>query len=224
MNYKIDPHSGLRYLEKENSNNTPVILLLHGYGANAMDLFPISDLKCFKPARWIFIEAPHAPPEIAAFGGKSWFHLDIAHFQKLISEGRFDEVYKRHPEDINIVHNKLSIFLDSLLIRPSQLILGGFSQGAITATDFILTKKIKPKALIHFSGSLIKYDIWSQHGFADIPIFQSHGHYDMTLPINGAHKFKELSNSKNHQFEVFEGGHEIPIEILKKCADFLKSL
>ena len=224
MNYKIEKHSGLKYIEKENSKGHQVFVFLHGYGANAMDLFPISHLEYFPQARWIFIEAPLTSPEIADSGERAWFHLDITHFQTLIVEKRFDEFYNRNPKGIKIVHDQLSTFLNRLCISPEELVLGGFSQGAITVTDFIFTKQIVPQALVFFSGTIINYENWKQQNLTDLPIFQSHGCDDETLPLEGAQKFKDLSNSKNHQFEIFKGGHEIPPQILKKCADFLKAL
>lgn len=218
-----DKKSGLKYLFNAGNPDQPTVVLLHGYGANAQDLYSISDLRFIKELdlNWLFLDGPLIPPELAAFGGRAWFDVNISHFQTLIQEGRFKEFYSREPENINFLHDKLTLFIESMRLEPKDFYIGGFSQGAMVATDFLYAKKIKPKGLIHLSGTVIRQNLWMSGSLEDIPIFQSHGKFDPVLPVQGAQHFRSISKSKKHHLEIFQGGHEIPIDILLKLKDFL---
>lgn len=223
MKLQQDRKSGLKYLFNAGNPDQPTVILLHGYGANAQDLYSISDLRFIKELdlNWLFLDGPLVPPELAAFGGRAWFDVNIGHFQTLIQEGRFKEFYSREPENINLLHDKLSLFVESMRLEPKDFYIGGFSQGAMVATDFLYTTKIKPKGLIHLSGTVIRQNLWMSGSLEDIPIFQSHGKFDPVLPVQGAQHFKSISKSKKHRLEIFQGGHEIPIDIILKLKDFL---
>lgn len=226
MKLQLDKKSGLKYLFNPGNPDKATIIMLHGYGANAADLYPISELNFFRDLdlNWIFLEAPLAPPEIAMFGGRAWFNVDIAYFQTLVREGRFKEYYSREPENIAKIHDQISLFIESMRLKPEEIILGGFSQGAMVATDYMYSKNFKPRGLLFLSGTVIRQDAWTTGSLAELPIFQSHGKNDEVLPVGGAHLFKSISKSKKHQLEIFNGGHEIPIEILLQCHKFLSSL
>jgi phospholipase/carboxylesterase len=247
MKLQTDKKSGLKYLFNPGDINKPTCVIFHGYGASAENLFPISDVSYIKnlDLNWIFIDGPLSPPEIAMFGGRAWFEVNIEYFQTLIREGRFKEYYSREPEGLDKLYSKVDLFLESMRLKMSDIILGGFSQGAMVATDYIYSKLAKPvisatiststsaqnqtqftkpKALLHWSGTVIRQHIWMNSSLEGLPIFQSHGQFDNVLPVQGAHYFKSISKSKNHRLEVFQGAHEIPLETLIKTSEFLKSI
>jgi phospholipase/carboxylesterase len=226
MKYQQEKKSGFKYLFSPGNPDKPTVVMFHGYGANAADLYSIADLKFMKDLElnWIFLEAPMAPPQIAMFGGRAWFDVDISHFQKLIMEGRFKEYYSREPENIDKLHDKISLFLEAVRLTPNEVILGGFSQGAMVCTDFMYAKKYKARGLLFLSGTVIRHNLWMEGSLEGIPVFQSHGKHDEVLPVQGAMHFKSISKSKKHQLEIFQGGHEIPLEILKSLSEFLKTI
>ncbi len=223
MKLQQDKKSGLKYLFNAGNPDHPTVIMLHGYGANAQDLYSISELRFIKELdlNWLFLDGPLVPQELQAFGGRAWFTLDIAHFQTLIQEGRFKEFYSREPENINALHEKLSLFIESMRLEAKDFYIGGFSQGAMVATDYLYSSKIKPKGLIHLSGTVIRQNLWMSGSLVETPIFQSHGKMDPVLPVQGAQHFKSISKSKKHHLEIFQGGHEIPLDILLKLKDFL---
>lgn len=226
MKLHQDKKSGLKYLFNPGNPDKPTVIMFHGYGANAMDLYSISELNFIKELElnWFFLDGNLAPRELAAFGGRAWFDVDIAHFQRLIAEGRFKDYYSREPENIDELHKKISLFLESMKLLPHEVIMGGFSQGAMVCTDYIYSQNYKPKGLIFLSGTVIRQNLWMAGSLEGIPIFQSHGKMDGTLPVQGAHHFKSISKSKNHKLEVFQGAHEIPIEVLLSMKNYLESL
>ncbi len=227
MKLQTDKKSGLKYMFNPGNPDKPTVVIFHGYGANAADLYSISELVSIKGLNynWLFLEGAEAPPQIAAFGGRAWFNVDIEHFQRLVAENKFKEYYSREPENIDLLHKKISLFLDSMKLDQKDVILAGFSQGAMVCTDFICSAKYKPRALIFMSGTVIRQHKWIESNMLkDLKIFQSHGDKDPVLPAQGAKHFRSLTQSKSHELHLFNGGHEIPVEILTKCKDFLKSL
>lgn len=221
-----DKKSGLKYLFNPGNPDKPTVIMFHGYGANAADLYSISEVNFIKELElnWVFLDAPMAPPELAMFDGRAWFNVDIAHFQQLIREGRFKEYYAREPEGINNIHDKIELFIESMRLQPNEVILGGFSQGAMVCTDFIYAKNYKPKALLFLSGTVIRQNLWMEGSLEGLPIFQSHGKFDDVLPAQGAQHFKSISKSKTHTLNIFQGGHEIPLETLVQAKAFLEKL
>ncbi len=226
MKLQQDKKSGFKYLFNAGYPDKPTVIMFHGYGANAEDLYSLSELNFIKALNlnWLFLDGPLSPPPIAMFGGRAWFDVDINYFQTLIAEGRFKEYYSREPENIELLHDKITLFLESMKLQPTEVILGGFSQGAMVCTDYIYTKKYHPLGLIFLSGTVIKQNLWMKGGLENTPIFQSHGKNDNVLPVQGAHHFKSIAKAKSHHLEIFPGGHEIPMQILQAMKVFLESL
>lgn len=226
MNYETEKESALRYIEFFNESEYPTIVLLHGYGANARDLAGIARIPEFEalPFNWIFVEAPLEPEELKEINGKAWFNVDIAHFRSLILQNKFDEYYGRTPENIDYLQDSLEIFLRNKKLTEENLILGGFSQGAMVATDHLYEKKIRPLALLHLSGTVIREETWKSQTLEKLKIFQTHGRFDDVLPAQGALHFKEIAKSNHHKLHIFDGGHEIPPKILFELYNFLKDL
>lgn len=224
MNYQTDKESNLKYIEFFNDPDFPYIVLLHGYGANAKDLASIAKISEFAALKynWIFPEALLSPAELQSINGKAWFEVDIAHFQSLVLQNKFDEYYSRSPENIDFIHDSLEIFFKNKKLTEKNMILGGFSQGAMVATDHLYEKKIRPLALLYLSGTVIREGLWKSQSLENLKIFQTHGRFDDVLPVQGALHFKEIAQSKDHKLHVFEGGHEIPPQILFELYTFLK--
>lgn len=226
MKYLKEPKSDLRYIEFFNEPEYPTIVLLHGYGANARDLAGIAEIPEFEALKfnWVFIEAPMTPPELAMINGKAWFEVDIAYFQSLVLQNKFDEYYSRTPENIEYLHDTLEIFFKEKRLNESNMILGGFSQGAMVATDHLYEKKLRPLALLYLSGTVIREGLWNTQTLENLKIFQTHGRFDDVLPVQGALHFKEIAKSNHHKIHIFDGGHEIPPNILFEMYNFLKTL
>lgn len=226
MKYLSEPKSNLNYIEFFNDADYPTVVLLHGYGANARDLAGIAEIPEMEALNlnWMFIEAPMAPPDLAMINGRAWFDVDIAYFQSLILQNKFDEYYSRTPENIDYLHDTLEIFFQAKHLNEKNMIIGGFSQGAMVATDHLYEKKLRPLALLYLSGTVIREGLWKTQSLENLKIFQSHGRFDEVLPVHGALHFKEIAKSNDHKIHIFDGGHEIPPKVLFEMYNFLKSL
>jgi len=107
-----------------------------------------------------------------------------------------------------------------------DLIIGGFSQGAMLATEVFLKAPETPAGLICLSGTLLSQPYWQElaQNRKGSTVFMSHGEMDQVLPHKGSvalQKFFE-SNGIKTQFASFRGAHEIPVPVLNKLASYIK--
>ena len=106
-----------------------------------------------------------------------------------------------------------------------KLVLGGFSQGAMIATDVALRLEEAPGALVVLSGTLLIEDAWRTKAKArtGLPVFQSHGRQDPVLPFAAAEWLRDLfvEAGMQHEFVPFDGGHTIGEDALLKLGAFL---
>ena len=125
--------------DREGGGTGPVVVLLHGYGAPGTDLVPLwRELAVPHEVRFVF---PEAPLELG-FGGRAWWPLDMARLQDRFSKAAVERLIAEVPPGIDEARAALLELL-AVLERdfgalPEQTVLGGFSQGAMLATDIVL--------------------------------------------------------------------------------------
>lgn len=205
------------------------IVLFHGYGADAADLAPLArEIRLARLARWVF---PNAPLQLELgflTSGRAWFPLDMAAFEEAQRKGEHRDLSGAEPPGLAQTRALVESFLAALGGDFSRLVLGGFSQGAILATDLSLRALESPLGLAILSGNLMNEKEWralapSRKG---LPFFQSHGFYDPLLGHAGAQRLEKLLREAGLAGSLFsfEGGHEISLEVLDKLTVFLDSL
>ena len=110
-------------------------------------------------------------------------------------------------------------------IDDSQLVLGGFSQGAMVSLDVALHRDTPPSALILMSGTLLAESEWKPRmsKLAGVPIVQSHGRHDPLLPFSIAQALRDDLTAAGAQVDwiEFAGGHEIPPPVLAGVSTLL---
>ncbi|AHK63189.1 hypothetical protein BOKEGFJH_00305 [Chlamydia avium] len=202
----------------------PVIIFLHGYGSSADNLTFFPSACPFKDMRptWIF---PYGVEKLQSFsGGNAWFPLDEPLFQSLISNPDVTPTTERQYQKLfNVDFNKPKAALESLITeinRPHHdIILGGFSQGAMMTTQLILSSKIPYCGALICSGAMIFEKGWEENisVCGKSPFIQSHGYQDNILPYyHGEKLYSLLSRQLDGDFISFHGGHEIPTAVLQK--------
>lgn len=218
--------AGLEVIEVPGDPEGSTILLLHGYGANAFDLYPICQVYKEPPRpTWLFPHAPLAIPIQPGYVGKAWFPINIEALKTAYHENNPEAVSLAFPFDLADVRETVESLIADMNIPRSKLILGGFSQGAILATDLMLHAKEKSRGLLILSGTLVNEDVWGKlaPAHAGTPFFQSHGMEDPLLPLKMAKELEELLIAKGlrGQLHAFHGGHEIPQATLFQMRQFL---
>ena len=116
------------------------LVLLHGRGANELDLFPVLDF--FDPQRRLVVATPRAPLALPP-GGWHWYAFHAVGFP--------------NAETFGAVYPMASEWLDTFLadrgLAHDRLVLGGFSQGAVMTYALGLgAGRPRPVALIALSG------------------------------------------------------------------------
>jgi phospholipase/carboxylesterase len=206
------------------------IVLLHGFGAPGDDLVPLAQFMDV-PARFVF---PEAPLELGGLYGDSraWWLLDLAKLEADLRSGATRDRRGEVPEGLASAREQLSRFLDQLkpryAIDDRQLVLGGFSQGAMLSLDVALHRDVAPAALLLMSGTLLAETVWTplMGKLAGVPVMQSHGRTDQLLPYAVAELLRDKLRAAGAivDFVQFVGGHEIPPLVLDHAAQLVRGL
>lgn len=217
----------------EGSKPTLAVVLCHGFGASGEDLVPLAPAlaqaapQLAQGVRFVF---PAAPLSLAAMGmprARAWWQLppevlmglerDWATFQDAV------------PEGLATARRALHAVVDAVAagsgLPLSRVVLGGFSQGAMVATDLALRLEEPPAGLALLSGTLLARKEWMRLAArrVGLPVLQAHGRFDDVLPFAQAEALTTLlaGAGLDVAWLPFDGPHTIPTETLEALADFL---
>jgi len=215
--------------DREGGGTGPVVILMHGFGAPGTDLVPLwRELDVPHEVRFVF---PEAPLDLG-FGGRAWWPIDMARLQERFLKGAVERLITEVPAGIGEARTAVLAMLDALErelgLVPETTVLGGFSQGAMLATDVVLRSDRKFGALAVLSGTLISHDEWlklmpARHG---LRVFQSHGRADPVLPFDLAERLRDelTAAGLQVQFAPFNAGHGIAGPALDGLAKVIRDV
>ncbi len=193
-----------------------LFVLLHGLGADGHDLIGLAPhlAEILPGARFVSPDGPE-PCDMAPFG-RQWFSLqdrDIGVLHMALERARAD----------------LDPFVDAELARfalpPERLVLGGFSQGAMTALHVGLRRRPGPAAILAFSGMLVGRNRLADEIESHPPVLIVHGTDDEIMPVARAAEAEAALTAEgiDVQAHVLEGlGHGIDERALALARRFLK--
>tara|TARA_B100000029_G_scaffold39291_1_gene36781 strand:- start:2289 stop:2906 length:618 start_codon:yes stop_codon:yes gene_type:complete len=176
------------------------LVLLHGWGADGDDLIPIGKelIKGLSEIKMelIALRAPQNHPE--GFG-RQWY-------------GLFPPDWDAVPASIEQLTARIKAFSTSSIPLENTFLLG-FSQGGAMALDAGCEMKLA--GLICCSS--YPHPKWIAPQVSP-PVLLLHGEQDQVVPIEASRKvFNCLKLNKiDAELVVFEGGHEIPQNLLLK--------
>ncbi|MDR3625174.1 MAG: dienelactone hydrolase family protein [Chlamydiales bacterium] len=204
----------------------PHVVLLHGFGANAHDLLSLSEMvNAPSNTTWLFPNAPHLVPFSESYIGRSWFSFDMAKLENAMRASRYDELAVGVPPDLSYASDLIIKLLKKIPVSPGNIVIGGFSQGAMLATDVALKMQENLAGLAILSGSVINEAEWKSHALRHkgLHFFQSHGDEDTILSIDLAKRLESLFKDSGllGALQVFQDGHTIPEEVLTSFGEFL---
>ncbi len=116
----------------------------HGFGAGGDDLVGIAGellqmASLEKPVAMLFPAAPLSLADQGMPDGRAWWLLSIQRLMDALGDGHFEQIREEVPEGIEEVRDQLSttiaLFLSRFGLDASQLMLGGFSQGAMICVE-----------------------------------------------------------------------------------------
>ena len=118
------------------------VVMFHGYGADAFDLLPLSqELTNGRRVRWLFPQGVLEVPLGFHMMGRAWFPIDIDALNQAMAQGGHRDFARERPPGMNEACMAARAMLDELNIPMGRIVLGGFSQGAMIATELALTGK-----------------------------------------------------------------------------------
>jgi phospholipase/carboxylesterase len=218
--------------DREGGGSGPLVVLLHGYGAPGEDLVPLQRvLDVPREVRFAFPEAPLSPPELAMYGGRAWWQIDVMALQRAAAAGHARDRMRETPAGLVEARGQVDAMLDELVrelsVPPDKLILGGFSQGAMLALDVALHSARRLAGLILLSSTFLNRDVWQPLMAArmDVPVLQTHGMQDPLLGFDIAVELRDALRKAGSQVEwvEFRGGHELPHAVLDAMGRFIRA-
>ncbi len=206
-------------------------VLCHGYGAPGDDLVGlVPEVLRAQPALSgrVAFAFPEAPLEIPGVPfGRAWWPIDVTHFERALVSGKLEELFEEVPEGMAEARGLLresvtALARDVVGLPMSKVVLGGFSQGAMLATDLALRLDDAPAALAVLSGTLLCRGDWKALAprRKGLPVLQSHGTADPLLPFAAAKELERLLRDAGLDvtFVSFAGGHGIDHGVLDALA------
>lgn len=216
----ITKNLSLHHIIKEpgiKQEKSPVIILLHGYGSDANDLFSFAS----ELPEELFVISAQAPYPMPPYGN-AWYAINFNSTQ-----GKFsDNVQAVKSRDLILK------FIDEVLekypVDPENLTLLGFSQGTILSYAVALSHPDKVKNVVALSGyineEIIKED-YRKNDFSHLYVYASHGNQDQVIPVTWARRNPRiLSELKiEHVYSEFNVGHGVAPENFMELKKWLKA-
>jgi phospholipase/carboxylesterase len=207
----------------------PTFVLLHGYGSSAEQWAPFTQtIRWPAPGRFVFPQGPDVMVRTdGAADGRAWWPLDLRSY---IPAGKSaaDLSQARPPALHDVALRVQDLLRDRESVPRGPVVLGGYSQGAMVASEVAFRSRVPLAALVILSGTLVDERSWERQ-FGDrrgLPVFLAHGRQDRTLPFDVADRFRQKLEAAGVQVTwcPFDGGHEIPATVVIALNDFLARL
>lgn len=194
-----------------------VLVILHGWGANAFDVQALARFVNLPGVEMFFPDAPFPHPQ--APGGKMWYDFP-ANFGFQTSPGFADR------SDLTTSRKLLKEFLKALPDRTGvpldRTFLGGFSQGGAMTLDVGLSLPLA--GLLVLSGYL-HAPLQPQRSELP-PVLLVHGRQDLVVPLAAAQQTRDALQALgvNLRYQEYTMGHEISPIVLQQMQIFVKDL
>jgi phospholipase/carboxylesterase len=215
--------------DREGGGEGPAVVLLHGFGAPGDDLASLWRVLPAPPGtRFVFPEAPLSLSVLGMIEGRAWWMIDIARFQRARSPKDLQSLMSQVPDGLAEARARVVAMVDALdaTLRPSKLVLGGFSQGAMLGVDVALRTDRVLAGVVAMSGALIAEDEWKALApkRSGLAIVQSHGTRDPILPFVAAEALRDVLVGAGfaHTWVPFNGEHAIPPPVMDAVGTFLQ--
>lgn len=231
MSEKVQTVGPIKFIEKfsKNEDYQQTVIMMHGFGADMYDLASLSDyLQISTPTRWLFPQGFLETPIGPGWTGRAWWSIDIQKWEEKVRQTGEMDLSESVPEGLEKARTTMLAWMAKMKINPAEVILSGFSQGSMLATDLSLHLPMNVKALMVFSGNLLNKQEWSLAipSRKGTPFFQSHGTRDPVLSFKGAQRLETFLTQNGYvgKLTSFEGAHEIPPSVLSSATRFLENL
>ena len=191
-------------------------MFLHGFGANMYDLINLA--KEIDPGKYIYV-FPNAPVPIV-------INPNISGFSWTRYPGILDESELRDRQ--GLIVELLQDITSQYQVNDGEVILGGFSQGALLTYIDGLTNPDIFAGLICLSGIEIDPNILSlpPEGHRRQQLFIAHGVNDPVVSINSARRTRDVLGKANYpiRYNEYPIGHAISQEIINDLIPWIETV
>jgi phospholipase/carboxylesterase len=200
--------------QTDTGRQPPLLVLLHGIGADENDLFPIAQRL---DPRFTVVSL-RAPRQYAM--GYSWFQIDFAPDGTVTPQG--DEAR----ESLANLVRWLEAAPERHNTDPARTYLLGFSQGAMMSLGILLTAPQRAAGVVALSGrsphALFEQSA-DQEAIGRVPLFVAHGTLDDVLPIANGRDIRDRFStvSTDLTYQEYAVGHGISLDELALVGDWL---
>ena len=186
--------------KSEPNSNFPLLVFLHGAGQSADEM--LDDYLGTAPEEaGVAVLAPNSR-------GNTW--------DAISSSGFFGR-------DVKFINDALELVFEMLAIDARHLFLGGFSDGASYAISLGMINGDLFRGVMAFSPGFIIDGPW----VGKPRFFLAHGKQDPILPIKN-YRERVYGNLVGRAYGViareFDGGHEIPADVLREGFQWMGTL
>lgn len=197
---KLSLHHIIR-APKTATEQSPVIILFHGYGSNEEDLFSFAS----ELPEDIFVVSARAPRDLQPYG-YSWYDIHYTATEKISND-------EQAIESRDTVATFIDEVVENYPVDASNVTLLGFSQGTILSYAVAFTYPEKIKNVIALSGYLNQkiFEVSDSKDYSHLNFYCSHGSVDQVIPVEAARlitPFMEMHNL-NHVYEEYPVGHGV---------------
>ena len=217
-----------------------LVVVLHGLGASSSDLAPFAEAfpalapkMAGKKIAWIFPQAPQTAI------GAAWWSLDVMGFMAMVmapDEKKIAQLIRKEPAGLSECRAQMAALLAEAraltgggsLLPTQRLLVGGFSQGAITSLDLYLqqTPEEELAGVFVINGACIVVEQWAARLLLHkgMRVHISHGLVDQTLPLQVSHWTRDLilPHTDKLKYMTHPGGHDVGgPEVMRSIANFV---
>ena len=202
-------------LSENNSEDTPLIILMHGYGNNAKSYSQKGDFRT--EINVIYLDAPYTI--IPLLGKNKWYDFKIENGDTTSNQNQVKE-------SVQLVLNTIKNVINENEIKSKNVYIGGHSQGGIISYEIALNYPEFFKGFIISSGRLpVEYTVKN-----DLSHYQNkkaliiHGKNDSVLDMNYSSSGKNLMEKlgMETQYTIEDGGHDQSPNFYQIVEDWLQ--
>lgn len=214
----IDAQAALWSHPESERAGKPLLVLLHGYGADEHDLF---GLVPHLPEGLVVtaVPAPLSPPW--PMPGRSWYAID----HRTLNEEPPSEGDGRDPSAITDAARALLAWLDDVAAPETPVVLFGFSQGAAVSLQALRLAPDRFGAVVALSGYAARGELPGDETLRETrpPVFWGRGSHDEVIPPHHIdHTAQWLPDHSTLSGRVYPGmAHNISPEELADIHVFL---
>jgi phospholipase/carboxylesterase len=196
---------------RPDSDPLPMVLMIHGRGADMNDLADLAPLlDTPQGCRFVF---PNAPKPFEPMPGMSfgwtWF-----------------DGWPPEHESVSASRVELLRFLDEItaLYPTTSLIISGFSQGAMMSLDAGLRCEKPLAGIIAMSGGLYEHELPDLSARKYPPVLIAHGAYDEVVSVNYARRARRVLEDAGLDVEYHEYpmSHQVAQEEVEVVRTFIE--